>query len=654
MLYLRLAAAPAGGYRSVLLRADPPGPEPVELAAESVPADLDAGLLPAELRAGSPADTVPEFFAQNEQSPLFSAIGDWLAGLVLRGAVGDAWDAESIPGQADLTVLDIEPTALQLLPWELMRRDEMRLFLDDRRVLVRARRLAPAVAQELVPIRLLVVEGVSDATLGTGAEVDGITCAIPSFGGRLDVRFLTEPSKDELWNAFRDLRPHILHYTGHGEIDPETHAAALRLGDRWLTRDEILNVMPVVPRVVVLNACRSAEQLPGAQSFAEAFLRKGSAAVIGMRGDIRGQAAGTFAIKLYQSLAAGATLEQATVLARKDVFARFNADDKGRDWCLPSLTLQAGPADVLPVGYGDSVTEERRAQIRARLYEPVRLFVDRVSERGKLLTAVDPPAGAARNFVLISGPNAVGKSWLVHWFRTRSALRGQRLRYVDLKAGSGLRFLPALDIIRDTDDDLLPDPVRAQSYQRYDYDLNYLLLQHSLPPRPDPMKPLPTARTHFPEEADPAEFVEEIFASFRAALDADSQTEPLLLVLDHWDKISATDFRTRIYPYLVRPIAEGELPAVRLIVVLDDKQRRDYWPSDAPVWTELSVGPIDRSEFPELARQLLLLMDRERQEDDPILVKWIANQRESAGLTSIPLLKMLVDVFGVVHTGGGG
>ncbi len=613
-VYIRVVDDRSGGYTVEYHRDDGGAAwNPVLKVSEQLPADLDRGSLPFDPGAWSPQKAVLDFVRDNAQSPDFDAVGDWLAGLLFRGSVAKAWDEEDAIGDVFRTLIEIastqevDATKLADLPWELMRRDEVRLFTNTERPFARMRSFGPAAAQELVPLRLLAVAGSSDDEIGADIELGGIISALPEFGGRVEAEFLTEPSRDCLSKAFSK-RPHIFHFAGHGRIDRYSKQPALIVGDWPLTRDYILNVMPHPPRLAVLNACRSGESdVSQVQALTQAFHQRKVAAVIGVRGDIRGKPAALFGASLYRAIANGALIDEAVARARRAVLDESGPAGQQRDWALPSLSLRAQPEKVLPVTYGAGLTEADLERIDSHLFRPTRLFVDRTDERSELVKAVDPETGEPKRLLVVLGGMQVGKTWLVNWVRTRCALRGRRVRYVNFHGLRTLGFLQALDAIRDTAEDVISLAPRENAFSRYDRDLGFLL-HGTIPPDSEPSEPV--ERPKIPKHLSLGEnIVNRIFDSYRAALEQESHKQPLLLIFDHVNGVYRDDFLNYLYPLLIRKIADGDIPNVRLLVVLSAEQRRDYWPpEEATIWSKISVDLIDPGRYEELAREMMHLL----------------------------------------------
>jgi hypothetical protein len=606
-----------GGYR-VELFSDDGSKQWLEqpLASFTLLADLAGEPTPAVLSGGPLGERVRRFIQENRQSGEFEAIGEHLAGLLFRGDLKLRWDELRGGSPEGLrTLLQIEPDDLRLLPWELMSRDGS-LFVDRSCPFARLTRLVEDQKGELGPIRLLVVEGERDNDLGTQTEVWAIKSVLPSFGGRIEAEFLTEPSEPELKKRYERIRPHIFHFIGHGQRQQNNNDPTLRIknaGRYWfLSRQYIRDLLRPTPRVAVLNACRSGD-LDGVRALTDAFLSKNAAAVIGMQGNVQGQAAAQFGGKFYEALAKGELIDQAVTTARAEVYATVGVAKQERDWFLPSLTLRIRPEHVLPVTYGIPDVDLR--SVESRLFKPVQAFVDRVDERDKLVKGIDPDNGRTPDRLLVlTGDLEVGKTWLLHWLRTRCAVRGRRVKYVDFRGDGSLDFLPALYAIRDTPEDVPSLAVKPDAFDRFNYDLTFLVTEGRLPIEPAgevPKVQPPPANADF--RPGPPDTVERIFESFRAALDqATSDAKPLLLIFDHVEGLLKKAFKDFLYPLLIKKIVELEPPNVRVVVVLSTEQHREYWPSDADRTgqrTEVSLIPPEK--YGELVEDFLLAMGRD-------------------------------------------
>lgn len=104
----------------------------------------------------------------------------------------------------------------------------------------------------------------------------------------------------------------------------------------------------------------------------------------------------------------------------------------------------------------------------------------------------------------------------------------------------------------------------------------------------------------------------KVFESFRAALEAATATDPLLLIFDHVDSVLKTDFQTRIVRHLIVPLAGAQPPNVRLIVVLSNDQLRSHWPSDVgELGTTIKVKWFESGDFEACAEDVVLAMGKE-------------------------------------------
>ena len=613
---IRICDEPGDGGYSVELRQEDGNGDWADPSAQArITPDLDAGKAPAVLAGADLAVAARKFVQSNERSVAFTALGDWLGGLVLRDAVADEWERLAEENHGLRTLLDVRPEALASLPWELMRRDGRLLFTKADHPFARAQRLRADDTDELVPLRLLVVEGTRGDTLGTREEIDGIRAAVPAFGGRIDVTVLSEPTVQQLHDEHERVRPHILHFAGHGLIAPGTGEPALRIGNWLLKRDDIDTVLQAAPRVAVLNACRSGEIEPDqVRALAQTFLANGSAAVVGMQGDVRGAAAACFGRSLYAALAEGKLIDEAVATARAAVYMLTGNEQQARDWFLPSLTLRVRPEQVLPVHCFAALTDNEIDHIHKHLYAGVRFFVDRARERWDLVKAADPEDGRPERLMLVVGNQQIGKTALMYWIRTRCALRGRRVRYVDFDLGRTVGFVEALTVIRDTREDLPSLGAGAErAFDRFNYDLGHLLAGR-VPPEPE--GPLPTEPPPLPAEIKLGDgLTERLFTSFRDALELAAKDEPLLLILDHVGGILSGDFLQFIHPLLLETLAERGPSNLRVIVVLSAEQRRAYLPADAvQVWGEVPVDLIEPDQYATLAEEIVLRLGEQLDE----------------------------------------
>jgi len=379
----------------------------------------------------------------------------------------DYAERSSGAGRPLLTLFDVRDATLRELPWELLVAPELghqHIAHHHLHRLARARWQPRPLSALSLPLRVLLVVGEDDdQRLRMDAEVEAVRTALRGPVGDWHLEVLTTPTRQEFFQAYDQLRPQVLHFAGHC-VNDGFGRAVLRLrppgAEPWhLTGPEIAGRFAEhPPQLVVLNACRGktisldpAVSVAGQErsgvlrSAADGFLDAGVTALVTMLGDLESPSAGLFAETLYTELAAERPLDDAVWRARRKLSDKYGLDRP--DWALPSLTVTTAPTRVLS---RRDLTPRHAAEKR---FEdpgaPMRLTVDRVTERRQLLDGFGP-YGPARPVVVVTGPEKIGKTTLVRhalhiWHRN-----GAGTVRVDLRSrGRSIAWRDALGMIGD-------------------------------------------------------------------------------------------------------------------------------------------------------------------------------------------------------------
>jgi hypothetical protein len=162
-----------------------------------------------------------------------------------------------------------------------------------------------------------------------------------------EVRFLEQPTLDDLRRALRAFRPHILHVMGHGDFDAESGRGRLFFTgedgnpepvDGELLADHLRDCPSLL--LVFLNACQTA-RLSAPNPFAglaTALLQAGVPSVLAMQFPVRDDAAIAFSAEVYRQLTQGEPIETAVAEGRLAIRRRLPA---AMEWGAPVLFLRA-------------------------------------------------------------------------------------------------------------------------------------------------------------------------------------------------------------------------------------------------------------------------------------------------------------------------
>ncbi len=577
------------------------------VAEDWLPADLPAPPAPiADVAAVRRA-----LIDGQRDSGRLDVVGQYLYGLVAGGTVGQAW-ARAVSefrkdGPASLrTFFDVRPAELSALPWELMMSgDGTHLFLDKGNVCVRGRYLPPDTAYR-APMRLLVVVGnPHDHSLRAEDEVDAIWSALRGHPCEWHVEVMWGPTKAELIERFRQVRPHIFHFVGHSVISAYDPSPALEFRPKadevtWeLTKGQIVDTLrDAAPRLVFLNSCRStagvggsAESIKAVSGVAGAFSQLGTPAVLAMQADIDSGSAVAFARRVYHGLANGDPLDTAVYGARD----HLSVHAEPLDWALPSLTVHGNPDSIVSMQL--AMKHDAIRQLIDERYQLVRPLVDRTEEHRMVWGGIDcdePPARA----VLVTGRRLVGKTTLVMSCLFTWALRGSRVAYVDLRAPrpSKSKKLHWVDILRRVRDGLatcLPDHA-TEPLRRFNHDFAYLKEGLDPPPLPPTGGRTDDGKPWNPASEREPELRRAVFKAACLMLEEVAGAEPLLLAIDHLERGMPYDVSDNLVPYLFVPIAEGQVSRVS-VVVAGAESEMEALPSQKFRPVKIMVTPFPRT-----------------------------------------------------------
>lgn len=254
-----------------------------------------------------------------------------------------------------LDLADEAVCSLAALPWELLYDPLNRDFYGQgrRRLLVRhlaAPHPVPPMALQ-PPLRILAVssEPRSAAPLALETEMKAL-CEAFEDDNRVSIIPLANAKRDTLLSALRRHQPHILHFMGHGGVDPKS-GGHLLFEDKNQGIDringELLSVLlnDFSLRLVVLNACRTAQmpRLRGQTPFmtvGAALSLEGIPAVVAMQAPITDAAALHFSRTFYDSLASGDPVDVAVGEGRREIYA-LRYGDRTPEWAAPVLFLRS-------------------------------------------------------------------------------------------------------------------------------------------------------------------------------------------------------------------------------------------------------------------------------------------------------------------------
>ncbi len=301
-------------------------------------------------------------------------IGEALFSALFSGRVRDLYQS-SVSGVGDgglriklrLNPRLSEMAQIQNLPWELLARPEDVGFLalSPDRPIVRYLDVQEPVRSPPLPLRLrilLVSSQPADLPPLDLAEERRRLLAVRSiWKGRARLRIVPLPdaSLAGLRQALQAETFHVLHFMGHGSLDPESGEGSLELmaGDGRSVDVGAGDLGSLLGgfkslRLVVLNACSTAEaaepestteevEASGYQPFAgvaQALIRKGLPAVVAMQREISDRAAIAFSEAFYRRLAAGEPVDAAVAEGRQAIRDR---DPGGLEWSTPALFMRA-------------------------------------------------------------------------------------------------------------------------------------------------------------------------------------------------------------------------------------------------------------------------------------------------------------------------
>ncbi|GEM_PF-2330223 len=195
--------------------------------------------------------------------------------------------------------------------------------------------------------------------LDLAAELDALRHALADLAGRglVEVAGQAPRTLAGLRDALRGQPYHIVHFLGHGDVDPDTGESFIVL------EDQTGGLKPVSGqalaallgdhrslRLVVLNACRGAAAAPHSPytGVAGRLVQQTVPAVLAMRTAISDPAAVVFAHEFYAALADNYPVDAAVSEARKALFTEGSAGE----WATPVLFMRAADGRLfdLPAG----------------------------------------------------------------------------------------------------------------------------------------------------------------------------------------------------------------------------------------------------------------------------------------------------------------
>lgn len=308
-------------------------------------------------------------------------LGERLFRALFGGSVGDRFfqslgsaSKQGLRLKLQMNLETPELGSVHSLPWEYLFRPDTATFLatEPRLSLVRYPTLpvsGGAPPKPKVLRVLLAVAAPKDAPpLRLGEEAREISRVWRTQRG-IDVELVVGATLDRLVARLAAREFHVLHFMGHGTVDPVREEGVLLLESEGRVAEAIPGSELKVQlasfetlRLIVLNACQSgrAARAGAATSVATALLQGGFSAVIAHQYPITDDAARAFSADLYESLARHGQVDAAVAAGRRAIRRRCPGSV---EWGVPVLFLRAPSGLLFDHGVSESQSEGRVAHV---------------------------------------------------------------------------------------------------------------------------------------------------------------------------------------------------------------------------------------------------------------------------------------------------
>lgn len=259
-------------------------------------------------------------------------------------------------------VVRIDDPFLATLPWEAMYDEASGAYVCRRDQLVRHVSVASATKPSTVdpPLRILAVISSPDGLdeLDVAAERRQLNNLLSDLTDEREVELVWAPSAvwADLQETLLDGPWHVVHFVGHGKLDPDLSEGALALVQRdgsadWVGANRIVDLLRrarPVPRLVVLNSCSGATIGTNDlfSSTAAALIRGGVNAVTAMQYEFSDLAAPAFTRGFYSALARGQGVDEAVSNGR---VAIIGLNGKTLEWVTPVLYLRGSDSHLFRI-----------------------------------------------------------------------------------------------------------------------------------------------------------------------------------------------------------------------------------------------------------------------------------------------------------------
>ena len=256
-----------------------------------------------------------------------------------------------------------ESRDLYQIPWEYVRDDKAFMALNEETPIVRYMPTDRAPQDVGVPekVRILVAwaSPSNQELLDVEGEVAVVQKALDPLieSGRVEVQIVGNAQARPLRQAVRKMKPHILHFIGHGILQESGEGAlALEAKDGTTALIDAEKLLVLLQgddtKLVMLSACQTAatsEDEPDHESaralmgVAPKLVWGGTPAVVAMQFNLPDDAGAPFMETFYEFLADGKPLDTAVTEARIGLY--FDFDDQ-IFWAIPVLFMRAPDGNI--------------------------------------------------------------------------------------------------------------------------------------------------------------------------------------------------------------------------------------------------------------------------------------------------------------------